>query len=126
MPYSFVNFVCLKCLKSKFTYLCGLSYMNGSDKDMWDIKVKNVLLEMQGRTMNINFHVMHMTRPTIVLGCEWLHSLHSALQCTYQSNTLAFENNGMHVLLLGDQDVTSLPFICSTRLNVLVKNNVAH
>ena len=42
-----------------------------------------------------------MTRAKVLLGHEWLHSFGSLLKCTYQSNTLAFEDYGVPVLLLG-------------------------
>ena len=73
--------------------------------------------------MNIDFHVMHMTRADIVLGREWLHSLGSSLQRSFQSNTLTFEDNFVHILLLGERDVPPSLLICNTELNVLVKNN---
>ena len=97
--------------------------MNESDKDVWDQEVNDVPLKMQGHTMNINFHVMHMTRVDLVLGHEWLHSKGSSLQRSYQSITLALEDNGVHVLLLGEQDIPPLPLISSIELNFLVKNN---
>ena len=65
-------------------------------------EVKNIILEMQGNTWNFNFSLMYMTRANLFLGCEWLDSLGSSLQHSYQSNTLAFENNGMHIFLLGE------------------------
>ena len=106
LNYTLVKKLCLPQVPSSHTYVVSL--MNGSDKDVWDQQAKGVPLEMQGHIMNINFHVMHMTRADIVLGREWLHSLGSSLQRSYQSNTLAFEDNGVHVLLLGERDVPPL------------------
>ena len=71
--HNFLNYTLVKKLHlpqvpSSHTYVVSL--MNGSDKDVWDQEVKDVPLEMQGHTMNIDFHFMHMTRADVVLGCE--------------------------------------------------------
>ena len=82
LAHNFLNYMLVKKLRlpqvpSSHTYVVSL--MNGSDKDVWDQEVKHVPLEMQGHTMNIDFHVMHMTRAYNFLGREWLHSLGSSL-----------------------------------------------
>ena len=67
---------------------------------------------MQGNTMNINFHVMHMTREDVVLVHEWLHNLGSLLHCRYQSNTLAFEYNGVYVYVLAKNNEVNQGYFC--------------
>ena len=105
----FLNYTlfCLPHVPSSHTYVVSL--MNGIENDVWDTVVNDVSLEMQGHTMKLDFHVMHMTRANVVLGHEWLHSLGSSLTRSYQHNTLAFEDNGVHVLLLGEWDVPAIP-----------------
>ena len=97
--------------------------MNGTDKDVWDKAVKDVSLEVQGHSMKLDFHVMNMTRADVVLGREWLHGLGSSLSRSYQHNTLTFEDNGVHVLMMGEQDVPSSPLICNAELISLSNNN---
>ena len=97
--------------------------MNGTDKDVWDTAVKDVPLEVQGHSMKLDFHVMHMSRADVVLGREWLHGLGSSLTRSYQHNTLAFEDNGVHVLLLGEKEVLQSPLICNAEVTFLSKNN---
>ena len=75
LNYTLVKNLCLPKVPSSHTYVVSL--MNGSNKDVWDQEVKDVPLEMQGYTINIDFHVMHMTRTDVVLGREWLYSLGS-------------------------------------------------
>ena len=74
--------------------------MNGEDKDVWDTKVKGVPLEIQVHTMTLDFCVMHMTRADVELSRAWLHGLGDTLKRSYISNTIAFEDNGVHVLLM--------------------------
>ena len=93
--HDFLNYTLVKKLRlvqvsSSHKYVVSL--MNGIDTDVWDTEVKDVSLEVQGHTMKLDFHVMHMTRADIVLGHEWLHSLGSSLTRSYQHNTLAFED----------------------------------
>ena len=103
LNYTLVKKLCLPQVPSSHTYVVSL---NGVIEE-----VKDIPLEMQGHTVNIDFHVMHMTRADAVLGLEWLHSLGSSLHNSYQSNTLAFEDNGVHVLLLGERDVPPSPLV---------------
>ena len=63
--------------------------------------------------MQLDFHVMHMTRADLVLGCEWLHGLGPLLKHRYQHNTLTFDAHGVHILLMGEQDVLASPMICN-------------
>ena len=97
--------------------------MNGDDKDVWDTKVKGVSLEIQGHTMTLDFHVMHMTRADVVLSRAWLHGLGDTLKRSYVSNTIAFEDNGVHVLLMREKDIPSSPLVCSAKIDVLANNN---
>ena len=69
---------------------------------MWDKAVLEFKLEVQGHTTKLNFHVMHMSLADKVLGCEWLHGLGSSLKRSYQHNTLAFDDSGIHGLLMGE------------------------
>lgn len=66
LNYTLVKRLCLPQDPSIHSYVVSL--MNGSDKDMWDTEVRDVSLELQGNTMEIDFHVMYMTRENIVLG----------------------------------------------------------
>ena len=88
--------------------------MHGDDKDVWDTEVKGVSLNVQSHTMTLDFQVMNMLRADVVLGREWLHSLGSTLKRSYEHNTIAIEDHGVHVLLIGDGDVPPSPIICST------------
>ena len=49
--------------------------MNGDNKDVWDTEVKSVPLEIQGHTMMLDFHVMHITQADVVLSRAWLHGV---------------------------------------------------
>ena len=73
--------------------------------------------------MKLDFHVMNMTRADVVLGRNWLFGLGSSLSRSYQHNTLAFEDNGVHVLLIGERDVPPSPLICTAEVQVLAKRN---
>lgn len=122
--HNFLNYTLVKKLRlpqvpSSHTYV--VSVMNGRDKDMWDTAVKDVQLEVQVYTMKLDFHAMHMTRADVVLGHEWLHGLGSSLSCSYQNNTLAFADNGVHVLLLGEKEVPPSPLIHSAEVSHMLK-----
>ena len=97
--------------------------MNGDDKDVWDTEVKGVSLEIQGHTMTLDFHLMHMTRADVFLSRAWLHGLGDMFKRSYVSNTIAFEDNGVHVLLMGEKDIPSSPLVCSAEIDVLANNN---
>ena len=63
---------------------------------------------------------MYMFRVDIVLGHEWLHRLGPSLKCSFQHNTLSFDAHGVHVLLVGGQDVLTSPMICYARLHSII------
>ena len=124
--HNFLNYTLVKKLRlaqvpSSHKYVVSL--MNGIDTDVWDKEVKDVSLEVQGHMMKLDFHVMHMTRADVVLGREWLHSLGSSLTRSYQHNTLAFEDNGVHVLIMGESEVPATPLICNAKLSYLIQRN---
>ena len=124
--HNFLNYTLVKKLKlpqvkSSHTYIVSL--MNGDDKDVWDMEVKGVSLEIQGHTMTLDFHVMHMNRADVVLSRAWLHGLGDTLKRSYVSSTIAFEDNGVHVLLMGEKDIPSSPLVCSAEVNVMANNN---
>ena len=124
--HNFLNYMLVKKLKLpqvKSSHTYTVSLMNGDDKDVWDMKVKGVSLEIQGHTMTLDFHVMHMTRADVVLSRAWLHGLGDTLKRSYLSNTLAFKENGVHVLLMGEKDIPSSPLVCSAEIDVLANNN---
>ena len=73
--------------------------------------------------MRQNFHVMHMSTADVVLGCERLHGLGSLLKCSYQHNTRAFEDHGVHVLLMGEQDVPVSLLIYIAKFTYLLHHN---
>lgn len=73
--------------------------------------------------MRLDFQVMHMSRADVVLGRECLHGLGPSLEHSYEHNTLAFEVNGTHVLLMGEQNVPPSPLFCSAELYILEKHN---
>ena len=121
LNYTLVKKLKLPQVKSSHTYIVSL--MNGDNKHVWDTKVKGVSLEIQGHTMTLDFHVMHMTRADVVLSRAWLHGLGDTLKRSYLSNTLAFTDNGVHVLLMGEKDIPSSPLVCSAEIDVLANNN---
>ena len=41
----------------------------------------------------------------MVLSKAWLHGLEYTLNRSYISNTIAFEDDGVHVLLMGEKDI---------------------
>ena len=109
LNYKLVKKLCLPQDPSTHSYVVSL--MNGSNKDVWDTEVRDVSLELQRHTMKNDFHVMNMTRADVVLGRNWLFGLGSSLSRSYQHNTLAFKDNGVHVLLIGERDVPPSPLI---------------
>ena len=70
--------------------------------------------------MLLEFHVMHMTRIDVVLGCEWLHGLGLSPKHSYQYNTLTFDAHGAHVLLIGEKDGLASPMICNAKLHLII------
>ena len=65
-----------------------------------------------------------MSRADVILGCEWLHGLGSALHRSYEHNTITFTANGKHVLLIGERDVPPpTPLICTAELSFLERSN---
>ena len=73
--------------------------------------------------MTLNFHVMHMTRANVVLSRAWLHGLGDPLKGSYISNTIAFEDNGVHRLLIGEKDIPSSPLVFSIEIDVLASKD---
>ena len=49
--------------------------------------------------------------------------LGDTLKRSYVSNTIAFEDNGVHVLLMGKKDIPSFPLVCLAEIDVLANNN---
>ena len=74
---------------------------------------------VQEHTMVLDFQVMNMSRTDVILGHEWLHGLGPLLKRSYEHNTITFEANGKHVLLIGERDVPSSPLICNVELSYL-------
>ena len=74
---------------SLHTYV--MSLINGTGKYVWEKMIMVVVLEVQGHSMKLDFHVMHMSKVDVLLGHEWLHGLGSLLKHNYHHNTLAFE-----------------------------------
>ena len=64
-----------------------------------------------------------MAQADVVLSRAWLHGLGDTLKRSYVSNTIAFEDNGVHVLLMGEKDIPSSPLVTSTELNVIANND---
>ena len=124
--HNFLNFTLVEKLilpqfPNSHTYIVSL--INGDVIYVWDKAVMRVQLKVQGHIRHLVFHVMHMSRVDVVLGHEWLHALVSYLQRRYQHNTLAFNDNGVHVLLMGEQDVLASPLTCSVNLTYQINNN---
>ena len=67
---------------------------------------------------------MNMLRADVLLGREWLHGLGPSLKRSYEHNTIAFDDHGVHVLLIGERDIPPSPLICTTELQYLSKNNL--
>ena len=59
---------------------------------------------------------MHMDWADVVLGHECLHNLGPALEQSYEHNLFMFDDNGTHVLLLGEKNVLLSPLICMVEL----------
>ena len=56
--HNFLNYTLVKKLKLpqvKSSHTYTVSLMNGDDKDVWDMKVKGLSLEIQGHTMTLDF-----------------------------------------------------------------------
>ena len=71
-------------------------------------------MNVQSHTMTLEFQVMNMMRADdVILGQECLHSLGPTLKCSYEHNTIAFQDHGVHVLLIGERDVPPSPIICT-------------
>ena len=51
-----------------------------NESKFWDIYVDNVMLEIQGHKMILDFQVMHMDWVVVVLRRECLHSLRPTLK----------------------------------------------
>ena len=81
------------------------------DSKVWDTYVANISYAIQGHTMNLNFQVMHMDLGDVVLGAECLHNLGPVLKQSYKHSLFMYEDNGTHVLLLGEKNVPSSPLI---------------
>ena len=79
--------------------------------------MSNVALEVEGHMMTLGFHVMNMDRADVVLGHEWLHNLGPSLKQSYKHNLFMFDDNGKHVLLLGEKNIPLSPLICMAELN---------
>ena len=90
---------------------------------MWDTEVKSIPLEIQGHTLMLDFHVMHMNQANVVLNRALLHGLGNMLNRSYISNTIAFEDNGVRVLLMGEKDIPSSPLVNSTEIDVLASKD---
>ena len=78
----------------------------------WDNYVVNIALVFQGHTMTPNFQVMNMDQADVVLGRAWLCNPGPTLKQSYEHNLFMFEDNGTHVLLLGEKNVPPSPLIC--------------
>ena len=59
----------------------------------------------------------------MVLSRAWLHGLGDTLKRSSVSNTIVFEDNAVHVLLMGEKDIPSSPLVCSAKIDVLANNN---
>ena len=69
---------------------------------------------VQEHTIGFNFQVMNMSHTDVILGWEWLHGLGFSLKRSYKHNTITFEANDKHVLLIGEWDVPPSPLICAS------------
>ena len=54
----------------------------------------------------------------MVLSRAWLHGLGDTLKRSYVSNTIAFEDNGVLVLLMREKDIPSSLLVCSAEIDV--------
>ena len=117
--HNFLNYKLVKKLKlqqTKSTHVYKVDMMSAHDSEVWDTFVAGVALDVQGHTMTLSFHVMNMDRADVVLGREWLHSLGPSLKRSYEHNSLMFDVNGKHVLLLGEKHIPPSPLICMAEL----------
>ena len=73
--------------------------------------------------MTLDFHVMHMTQADVVLSRAWIHGLSYTLNRSYTSNAIAFEDNGVHVLLMGEKDIPSSPLVNFVETDVLANKD---
>ena len=123
--HNFLNYNLVKnfhLLETSSTHTYVISMMNVGNKDVWDTVVKEVDVEVQGHPMHLHFQVMHMSQGDDVLGRERFHALGPSLKRSYEHNTLAFEVNGTHVLLMGEQNIPPSSLICTTKLSYLEKH----
>lgn len=65
-----------------------------------------------------------MSYADVVLGKEWLPILGSKLKRIYDHNSLSFVSNGVHVLLLGENNIPPTPLIFNNKLSYLNKANL--
>ena len=124
--HNFLNYTLVKKLKlpeTKSSHRYVVSTIKGDDHDVWDTQVQQVPVFVQEHTMVLDFQVMNMSCADVILGREWLHGLGSSLKRSYEHNTIAFEANGKHVLLLGERDVPPSPLICNAELSYLEHSN---
>ena len=59
---------------------------------------------------------MTMDRANLVLGREWLYCLCSTLKRSYKHSSFVLNDNGTHILLLGEKNVPPSPLICTTEI----------
>ena len=59
---------------------------------------------------------MNMDHADVVLGREWLHNLGPSLKQSYKHNLFMLDDNGKHVLLLGEKHVPPSPLIYMAEL----------
>ena len=52
-----------------------------------------------------------------------MHRLGSSLNIIYQHNTLPLNNHGIHVFLMGEQDVLASPLIFNAKIASQINNN---
>lgn len=64
-----------------------VSLVNRYDKIVWDTVIRDVLLEIQGHRMVLDFQVMRKTRADVILGQEWLFGLGPSLGQSYLHNS---------------------------------------
>ena len=66
---------------------------------------------------------MNMSCVDVILGQNWLYGLGLLLKRIYEHNTMMFEVNGNHVLLIEEWDVPPSPLICTYELLFLECSN---
>ena len=124
--HNFLNyklFMKLKLQQTKSNHVYKVEMIFAHDFEVWDTYVENVALVVQGHTMTLSFQVMHMSRTDVALRHEWFHGLGSSLKRSYQHNTFAYDESGVYVLLMGEQDVPASPLICNAKLTCHMNNN---